>query len=905
MHLEPVPIAPHEATFATENREARDTKAVLRSLRAIAVACCVVAAACSSGSSGTRAPADAGADAASPFDDDTARLAHCSFEPSPAQATRPAPAPGAIRAGIGSAVLSLPIGVPFGGYTERSKALGHDPPVDDRAWRWAKDFYPSVGVYDAPRVEALALEVGGERWVLVRIDTILVLAPVIYAVEQALAPDGSMRGRVTLTASHSHSAWAAWQPTYWLLPGIDRPRKDLFDRVVAAITAAAQQALAALQPARIGFAVNEAFDPTDVVTHDRRQENDTILGPDGNSAGKGKDPGVWAMRVDKADGTPIAALVDLPIHGTVADDPNPIATTDAPGAVARALSAELGYPVLHLQGAAGDISPSGPTGRASCPDPSRCLDIPRLEAIGAHAAQIVAPLVQGIQTSASAVMEVVSRPSYVGLSHVVQRPPFPQAPKGQTLGYSPATEDYIPDGRILGPGGWAISPIDEFDAPAGAGLCGDPTKGNITPIPGDRDLGVYSSCLSVSRGGPIVFGIYDMPDIKLPLCDTVRATTTAVRFSGLASGDWLLLGLPGEPTAPLVSYLRGRSPAGRQHTLLLGYSDHTGYLLSAEDWLAGGYEPSVTLWGPLQGETVVDGLLATAAIAWTPAIEDPQAGATRYTGWTWPGDSPVTVATTTDQGSAAVPPAGTFWLDTADPAGPALTQPLGTVPRAVGVARFAWYGGDPAVDFPEVNVEVQQQNGSFTPLLDARGRPASSYEGAAVLTYIPDPLTAATPDHHIYTVTWQAVPPDPFTLAAPTQPLSLPAGIYRLHAHGTAQTASGVAPYDYVSPVFQVVAAPLAQASKLVVGASSVTVTASIGPAPGMRALLDGTSDGTIALPGPWTVKLTLDDSSVQNQTASPDATGTASIPVSGAGAAHVVSVEVRDAAGNGGVLKP
>jgi neutral ceramidase len=313
----------------------------------------------------------------------------------------------------------------------------------------------------------------------------------------------------------------------------------------------------------------------------------------------------------------------------------------------------------------------------------------------------------------------------------------------------------------------------------------------------------------------------------------------------------------------------------------------------------------VTLWGPLQGETVVDGVLAAAKIAWTPAIEDPQAGATRYTSWTWPGDSPVTVTTTTDAGNAAMPPAGTYWLDTADPAGPALTQPQATVPRAVGVARFAWYGGDPAVDFPEVNVEVQQQGGSFGPLLDARGHPASSFEGAAVLTYVPVPLTAAAPQHHIYTATWQAVPPDPFSLATPAQPLSLPAGTYRLHAHGNAQTASGVAPYDFVSPTFQVVPAPLAPASKAAIAGSSISVTASIGPAPGLRALLDGTSDGAIALPGPWTVKMTLDDSSVQNQTASPDATGTASIPVSGAGAAHVVSVEVRDAAGNGGVLKP
>jgi neutral ceramidase len=379
-----------------------------------------------------------------------------------------------------------------------------------------------------------------------------------------------------------------------------------------------------------------------------------------------------------------------------------------------------------------------------------------------------------------------------------------------------------------------------------------------------------------------------------------------VRFSGLASGDWLVLAAPGEPTAPFTSYLRGRSPAGREHTLLVGYSDYTGYLLSAEDWLAGGYEPSVTLWGPLQGETIIDGLLAAAAIAWTPSIEDPQAGATRFTGWTWPGDSSVPVTTTTDQGTAAMPPAGTFWLDTADPAGPALTQPLAAVPRAVGVARFAWYGGDPAVDFPEVNIEVQQKGGSFGPLLDARGRPASSYEGAAVVTYVPEPLSAATPEHHVYTATWQAVPPDPFSLATPAQPFSLPAGVYRLHAHGQAQTASGLAPYDFVSPIFQVVSAPLAQASKAASGSSSsITVTASIGPAPGMRALIDGTSDGIIALPGPWTVKMTLDDGTVQNQTASPDAMGNASVPVSGAGAAHVVSVEVRDAAGNGDVLKP
>jgi neutral ceramidase len=885
----------------TRGREASDTCGVAMKLRrslAILLAAGIAAVACSSGGSssspGPASESDAG-DAASPYDNDTARLAHCTFQPSPAQATKPAPAPGAIRAGIGSAVLSLPIGVPFGGYTERSQALGSDRPVDSRAFRWAKDFLPSLGVYDAPRVEALALEVGGERWVLVRMDAVLILAPAIYAVEDAVAPDGSMRGRITISASHSHSAWAGWQPTYWLLPGVDKPRKDLFDRVVATIASAVNQALASLAPAKLGFAVDSAFDPTDIVSHDRRPENNAILGPDGNTAGKNKDPYVWALRVDHADGTPMAAMIDLAIHGTVGDDPNEIATTDAPGAIARALSAKLGYPVMHLQGVTGDIAPSGPTGRTNCPDNPHCLDIPRLEALGAHATSMVAPLIQGIHTDAQAVMEVVSRPSYVGHAGIVHRS------SGTTLYYTPATEDYIPDGKILDSKGWAISPIDEFDAPAGAGLCGNAMKGSISAIPGDRGVGVYNSCLSISRGGPIVFGIFDMPTVQLPLCDSVRMTTTAVRFSGLSSGAWLVLAAPGEPTAPISSYLRGQSPAGRDHTLIMGYSDYGGYMLSTEDWLAGGYETSVNIWGPMQGEMVMAGLLESAAIAWTPQIEDPQAGATRSVNWTWPGDSPVTVTTTTDHGTLATP-TGMFWLDTKDPTTP--VQPPATVPRGVGVARFSWYGGDPAVDFPEVVLEVSQGLG-FVPVKDARGNSSSSYEGAMVVTYLPDPISAATPAHHIYSATWQAVPPDPFSLSSLAGPFSLPLGTYRLHAHGKAQSSTGVVSYDIASASFQVVAAPLATASGATRGTSTITVTALAGPAPGLRALRDGASDGNVPLPGPLTIKVTLDDTSTQTATTMPDANGNATMTVTGLGPAHVTSVDVRDPAGNGGTLVP
>src|SRR5262249_14372083 len=153
----------------------------------------------------------------------------------------------------------------------------------------------------------------------------------------------------------------------------------------------------------------------------------------------------------------------------------------------------------------------------------------------------------------------------------------------------------------------------------------------------------YSSCLELSKGRDIVFGLFGVTDTSpLPLCDTVRATATAVRFTGTDSGDWLMVTAPGEPTAPFASYLRGRSPAGPDKTLLIGYADdHIGYLLTAEDWLMGGYEPSINLWGPLEGEMIIDGVIDTAKIAWTPEREDPETTSSRFLNWQFPTAPPV------------------------------------------------------------------------------------------------------------------------------------------------------------------------------------------------------------------------------------------------------------------------
>jgi neutral ceramidase len=375
----------------------------------------------------------------------------------------------------------------------------------------------------------------------------------------------------------------------------------------------------------------------------------------------------------------------------------------------------------------------------------------------------------------------------------------------------------------------------------------------------------------------------------------VRATGAALRIAGLAGGDWLIIGVPGEPTAPFASYLRGRSPAGSERTLLIGYTDdYVGYMLTAEDWLSGGYECSTNIWGPREGEQVLEALVDAAAIAWSPDIEDPEAGTSRFDAFAFPPADTVPIGDTTDHGTP-IATATLWWPDTIGSVSP---QPAAQVPRAVGVARFAWNGGDPGVDFPEVIVEREVAPARFEPVRDALGRAASSARGVIVVTYTPEPLESDAPASHRYAASWQPTAIEPWRLGDPLHAYALPLGRYRLVASGAAVSGR----YSLASPPFEVVAAALAAESQATRATSAIDVTALVGPAPGLRALRDGVSDGNVPLLGPWQVTVTFDDATTTALEVMP-MDGSGSIALSASDVARAVSVEVRDPAGNGGVL--
>src|SRR6185437_3293854 len=128
------------------------------------------------------------------------------------------------------------------------------------------------------------------------------------------------------------------------------------------------------------------------------------------------------------------------------------------------------------------------------------------------------------------------------------------------------------------------SPVDEFNAPVGAGLCQDATAMfPAAAIDGDDGILPYGSCLRLDLAAPILgpiagvdFGVGDTH----PVCEETRTTISALRIN-----DYVIGTMPGELTVLLASYLRTRSPVDADHTILVGYSQgHVGYMLRPEDW---------------------------------------------------------------------------------------------------------------------------------------------------------------------------------------------------------------------------------------------------------------------------------------------------------------------------------
>ncbi len=811
----------------------------------------------------------------------------CTYEPlAPTAGTGGTVTAGPLTAGAAERILDVPVGTALGGYTERAGFLGGAHQLDSRAVAISGVFSPSVGVEAAPRAKALALAAGGETVVIVKLDAIFVYEGMLFDLETRLGP--TFAGKVLLASSHSHSSWAQFTGHGPLKLGAGEERAIVYRRFLDAAAGAAQDALAAMRPAKLGVSFDRHFDPTDQVNHDRRGENDMLAG------GNVKDDHLYLVRVDGTDGTPIAALPIFGEHGTLNDADNAFASSDAPGALERVMQEQFDSKVvvMHLQSAGGDNAPTGHGGLDCNAHPGAPTDpCLRWAVEEGHGRAAVTALMTAYAAAGTSMVDTLPIEM---LSRSIELGPAPEVStiRGGALAYAPFDPAAIPDGKIYDGSGGLRSPIDEFDAPVGAALCESETAMfPAAAIPGDDTLLPYGSCLRLDVASTILGPLFDVDfgvDATHPVCETTRTTISALRL-----GDYVIGTMPGELTVMLASYLRSKSPADEAHTILVGYAQgHVGYMLRPEDWMLGGYEPSVTFGGPLQAESIGERLLGLLPLALTPLREDgTTAGTTRVAT-----KVPVDVLPVDDPapGAGTVPttiPDHT-WARTGPPV---QAQPAAQIPRVSGIAQFVWLGDDPQTQTPRVLLERETATqGTFAPVTRRSGRLVEDQE--LVVAYTPNPLQrGTTPQQHVWVVEWQAVPwLGEAGLDALGARAGVPLGTYRFHVTGKSWTLD--------SAPFEVVAGGLLVRTATPVTAGHIAATVALHAPQGWRLLdMDLPSNQPVPLRSAAVTVDLLDANGAVKRTAavSTDANGGVEVaPVAGA-----TQLRVTDGFGNSSTL--
>jgi len=177
-------------------------------------------------------------------------------------------------------------------------------------------------------------------------------------------------------------------------------------------------------------------------------------------------------------------------------------------------------------------------------------------------------------------------------------------------------------------------------------------------------------------------------------------------LSVMRLGGLFILGLPGEATTPLGMEIHRRLleryGIDRDDSVMYAYAnDHQFYILLEDDWLQGGYEPSVTIWGPRFGDFICQMAEDLAGPATTSRLEDP-AELDELPEWEHV-DWRELRTTDTDFDRYTTPNAGMV-----------IEQPSDV--ERLERATFTFEGGDPLIDLPRIWLEVGSGPDGFVPV---------------------------------------------------------------------------------------------------------------------------------------------------------------------------------------------
>ncbi|MFC4874224.1 neutral/alkaline non-lysosomal ceramidase N-terminal domain-containing protein [Negadavirga shengliensis] len=225
--------------------------------------------------------------------------------------------------------------------------------------QWLLGYGPrkSTGIHDRIYHRIVVMDDGSTRFCLVSSEICLV-SPAEYdrIAERVHRELGISPQNLWWTVTHTHSAPEVGPPG---LPEVFMGERydHEWDRDYTALVEERMmegigQALDRLEPARLGTGWGFSQANINRRAIDEYGKASLGLNPDGPV-----DRKIGLIRLEKADGNPLALIANYAIHGTVLGQEHTEISGDAPGVVSSYVEEETGAPMLFINGAAGNLAP--------------------------------------------------------------------------------------------------------------------------------------------------------------------------------------------------------------------------------------------------------------------------------------------------------------------------------------------------------------------------------------------------------------------------------------------------------------------------------------------------------------------------------------------------------------------
>jgi len=257
--------------------------------------------------------------------------------------------PGPYQAGVAALDMTPRTGVPLAGYGggARRRLIPDINPFDDTTL-----LHASTGARDPVMAKCLVLANGFERVAIVTLDAVACDEQLVAkAWRKAQAQGFSVPlEKVLFAASHTHSGpGALTRRLAWQVIAVDLYRTRVAEALCDRIARAMLDAEASLAPAVVGLASTQVTG----ATANRR------VGSSPNLTSADIDPELLVIRVDRPGGAPLATVWNFAIHGTHFLESNLEFSADIMGSASAKAEAQGAGVALFLNGAEGDIRPTG------------------------------------------------------------------------------------------------------------------------------------------------------------------------------------------------------------------------------------------------------------------------------------------------------------------------------------------------------------------------------------------------------------------------------------------------------------------------------------------------------------------------------------------------------------------